>query len=382
MTFTYWYDQDYSYHYTGTLGNGHLLFDADSLEEGFHTLYLSIGDDSTVRLENIMFYLPPVSMVDDSVSLSYSYWYDQDYSHHNDGILGNGHLLLEVDSLHEGFHTLYMTLGSGTTMRLESFMFYLPPNHLQSDSNTTEYSYWFDQDYSHHYSGTLGDGHLLFNTGSLHEGFHTMYLTIGEGTTVRLESIMLYVPFEQASTAYTDLAYWFDGETTVHRVTPMEGHHTITPPTMNCGEWGTIHFMGTGNQSNTTTFVTRQFIMMDSTCCLPPLFVTVDSVSDTGAYMHWDYNRPMSYTLAYDTVPFDNPDSCDNIVTLTDTTFHFAGMHAGITCHYAIKANCDSSADAWVRGEWSTVCRTLTPVYVEACDSYDWRGNTYHESGT
>ena len=88
--------------------------------------------------------------------MAYSYWYDQDYSHHYDGTLGNGHLLFEVDSLREGFHTLYMTLGSGTTMRLESFMFYLPPNDLQGDSLTTEFSYWFDQDYAHHYGHREG----------------------------------------------------------------------------------------------------------------------------------------------------------------------------------------------------------------------------------
>ena len=382
MTYTYWYDQNYSYHYTGTLGNGHLLFDVDSLEEGFHTLYLSISDDSTRRLENIMFYLPPVSMVGDSVTLAYSYWYDQDYSHHYDGTLGNGHLLFEVDSLREGFHTLYMTLGSGTTMRLENFMFYLPPNDLQGDILTTEYSYWFDQDYSRHYSGNLGDGHLRFVVDSLREGFHTMYMTLGSGNTMRLESVMFYLPFEQASTGYTNLAYWFDGETTVHRVTPIEGHHVITPPEMDCGDWGTIHFMGTDNQTSTTPFVTRQFIMMDSSCCLPPLFVTADNVTDTGARLHWDYNRPESYTLVWDTLPFATPDSSHNMVVLTDTTYWFTGMHAGITCYYAIKTNCDTSDSGWVRGEWTTVCRTLTPYQVDACDSYAWRGATYTESGT
>ncbi len=336
------------------------------------------------ELHSPSFRLPSNTLPQDSFNINYTYWFDEDFAHRQQGNLGNGHLMIDASALEDGFHALYMQLGHGTAARLENFMFYTyhTPPGLETDSFNINYTYWFDEDFAHRLQGNLGNGHLMIDASALDDGFHTVYMQLGYGTAARLENFIFFIPPERFYEEYTDLVYWFGDDTTVHRLTPLAGTHLLEVPEMDCGEEGIVHLMAVDSTDRSSAVLDHTFIMMDSTCCLPPLFVTVDSVSDTGAYMHWDYNRPMSYTLAYDTVPFDNPDSCDNIVTLNDTAFHFAGMHAGITCHYAIKANCDSSADAWVRGEWSTVCRTVTPVFVEACDSHDWRGNTYRESGT
>jgi len=386
INYTYWFDEDYANRQQGNLGNGHMLIDASTLDDGFHALYMQLGHGTSARLENFMFYTyhPLPGLGTDSFNINYTYWFDEDFAHRQEGNLGNGHLMIDASTLDDGFHALYMQLGYGTAARLENFMFYTyhPLPGMGTDSFNINYTYWFDEDYAHRQEGNLGNGHLMIDASALDDGFHTVYMQLGHGTAARLENFIFFISPERFYEEYTDLVYWFGDDTTVHRLTPLAGTHLLEVPEMDCGAQGIVHLMAVDSTGRSSAVLDHTFIMMDSTCCLPPLFVTVDSVSDTGAYMHWDYNRPMSYTLAYDTVPFDNPDSCNNIVTLTDTVFHFEGMHAGITCHYAIKANCDSSADAWVRGEWSTVCRTVTPVYVEACDSYDWRGNSYSQSGT
>ncbi len=383
LRYVYWFDENYSTRVTDSITdtNGHLLIETRYLRDGFHTLYMQLGSDTMARLQNFIFYLPPQSVVADSFNIDYTYWFDENYNHHYLGNLGNGHLLLDCDSLRDGFHTLYMQLGSGTLARLQNFIFYQPPQDLLADSFDVHYTYWFDNNYNHHYTGTLTDGHLLIAADSLREGFHTLYMQLGSGTTARLENFLFLVPPERFYENFTDLVYWFGDETTFHRLSPMSGPHVLEVPEMECGEEGIIHLMAMDSNGNTSPVLNHTFIMMDSSCCLPPLFVTADNVTDTGARLHWDYNRPESYTLVWDTLPFTTPDSSHNMVVLTDTTYWFTGMHAGLTCYYAIKTNCDTSDTGWAFGEWTAVCRTLTPYQVDACDSYAWRGTTYSVSG-
>ena len=380
----YWFDENYSTRITDSITdtNGHLLIETRHLRDGFHTLYMQLDSGITARLQNFMFYLPPQSLVADSFDIDYTYWFDESYNHHYTGNLGNGYLLLDCNNLRDGFHTLYMQLGTGTSARLQNFMFYLPPQDLVADSFDIHYTYWFDNNYYHHYSGTLTNGHLLIDADSLREGFHTLYMQLGTGTTARLQNFMFLVPPQRFVAEYTEMVYWFGDESTVHHLSPMAGTHLIAVPPMTCGEEGLIHLMAMDSNGNTSPVLNHTYVWMDSSCCLPPLFVTADNVTDTGARLHWDYNRPESYTLVWDTLPFTTPDSSHNMVVLTDTTYWFSGMHAGITCYYAIKTNCDTSDTGWVRGEWTTVCRTLTPYQVDACDSYAWRGDIYTESGT
>ncbi len=386
IDYTYWFDEDYAHRQLGNLGNGHMLIDASTLADGFHALYMQLGYGTSARLENFMFYSyhTPPGLEQDSFNINYTYWFDEDFAHRQQGNLGNGHMLIDATALADGFHALYMQLGYGTSARLENFMFYTfhTPPGLEQDSFNINYTYWFDEDYAHRQQGNLSNGNLMIDASSLAEGFHTVYMQLGYGTAARLENFMFFIPPERFYEEYTDMVYWFGDETTVHRLSPMAGTHLIAVPEMACGEEGIIHMMALDSNGNTSPVLNHTFIMMDSTCCLPPLFVTADNVTDTGARLHWDYTRPESYTLVWDTLPFTTPDSSHHMVVLTDTTYWFTGMHAGITCYYAIKTNCDTSDTGWVRGEWTTVCRTLTPYYVNACDQYHWRGQLYTESDT
>jgi len=379
VQYTYWFDDQLDVRITDSLTTtSHLQIEASHLPTGFHTMFMLLGSDSTVRLESFMFYITPPTLPPDSYNMNYAYWLDNDYDHRTEGTLANGQMLIDCNSLDYGFHSLTMMMGSGATTRLENFLFYKTPPTLPPDSYNMNYAYWLDNDYDHHTEGTLTNGQMLIDCDSLSEGFHVLYMRLGSGTTARLERHMFLVP-PKSFAEYTDLAYWYEGENVLHHVSSLGGLHLLDVPEMVCGEQGKIHLMASDSLGNTSPLMTQEFVMMDSNCCLPPLFATADYVTESGARLHWDYNRPQTFTLVYDTVPINNPNVGHNRVTLTDTVYWFTNMPSGIICYYAIKSEC---GNRWTLGEWNTRCRTLTPLYAEACDSYTWQGTTYTSSVT
>ncbi len=379
VRYVYWFDDDYGTHFTDSLtATSHLQIETSHLPTGFHTLYMLLGSDSTVRMETFMFYITPSVLPSDTFNMHYTYWLDDNFDQPHEGTLANGLMLIDCNSLDYGFHSLTMMMGSGATTRLENFLFYKTPPTLPPDSYNLNYTYWLDNDYDHRTEGTLANGQMLIDCDSLSEGFHILYMRLGSGTTARLERHMFLVP-PKSFAEYTDLAYWYEGENVLHHVSPLGGLHLLDVPEMVCGEQGKIHLMASDSLGNTSPLMTQEFVMMDSNCCLPPLFATADHVTESGARLHWDYNRPQTFTLVYDTVPINDPNVGHNRVTLTDTVYWFTNMPSGIICYYAIKSEC---GNRWTLGEWNTRCRTLTPLYAEACDSYTWQGTTYTSSVT
>ena len=379
VRYVYWFDDYYGTHITDSLtATSHLQIETSHLPTGFHTLYMLLGSDSTVRMETFMFYITPSLLPSDTFNIHYTYWLDDDFDQPHEGTLADGLMLIDCNSLDYGFHSLTMMMGSGATTRLEKFIFYKTPPTLPPDSYNMNYAYWLDNDYDHRTEGTLANGQMLIDCDSLSEGFHILYMRLGIGATARLERYMFLVP-PKSFAEYTELAYWYEGENVLHHVSPLGGVHLLDVPEMTCGEQGKIHLMASDSLGNTSPIMTQEFVMMDSNCCLPPLFATADHVTESGARLHWDYNRPQTFTLVYDTVPINDPNVGHNRVTLTDTVYWFTNMPSGIICYYAIKSEC---GNRWTLGEWNTLCRTLTPLYAEACDSYTWQGTTYTSSVT
>ena len=377
--YTYWLDQDMTQTYEGTLTNGQMFINCNSLDYGFHSLHILLGSGTTTRLENHIFYKTPPTRPADTFDQHYTYWLDQDMTQTYEGTLTNGQMFINCNSLDYGFHSLHILLGSGTTARLENHIFYKTPPTRPADTFDQHYTYWFDQDLAQTYEGTLAGGQMLINCDSLNEGFHILNMRLGSGTTARLERHTFFIPPKALAENYTDLAYWYEGEGVMHHVSPLGGMHMLDVPQMACGAQGKIFLMASDSLGNTSPIMTQEFVMMDSNCCLPPLFATADHVTESGARLHWDYNRPQTFTLVYDTVPINDPNVGHNRVTLTDTVYWFTNMPSGIICYYAIKSEC---GNRWTLGEWNTRCRTLTPLYAEACDSYTWQGTTYTSSVT
>ena len=118
-----------------------MLIDCNSLDYGFHSLTMMMGSGATTRLENFLFYKTPPTLPPDSYNMNYAYWLDNDYDHRTEGTLANGQMLIDCDSLSEGFHILYMRLGIGATARLERHMFLVPP---KSFAEYTDLDYWYE----------------------------------------------------------------------------------------------------------------------------------------------------------------------------------------------------------------------------------------------
>ena len=378
--YVYWFDDDYDAHITDSLSaTSQLQIGASHLAVGFHTLYMLIGSDSALRMESSTFFITPPLLPPDTFDQHYTYWLDQDMTQTYEGTLTNGQMFINCNSLDYGFHSLHILLGSGTTARLENHIFYKTPPTRPADTFDQHYTYWFDQDLAQTYEGTLAGGQMLINCDSLNEGFHILNMRLGSGTTARLERHTFFIPPKALAENYTDLAYWYEGEGVMHHVSPLGGMHMLDVPQMACGAQGKIFLMASDSLGNTSPVIAHEFVMMDSNCCLPPLFATANHVTESGARLHWDYNRPQTFTLVYDTVPINDPNVGHNRVTLTDTVYWFTNMPSGIICYYAIKSEC---GNRWTLGEWNTRCRTLTPLYAEACDSYTWQGTTYTSSVT
>ena len=273
VQYTYWFDDQLDVRITDSLtSTSHLQIEASHLPTGFHTMFMLLGSDSTVRLESFMFYITPPTLPPDTYGTQYTYWFDDNHESPITGTLTGERMLIDCNSLDYGFHSLTMMMGSGATTRLENFLFYKTPPTLPPDSYNMNYAYWLDNDYDHRTEGTLANGQMLIDCDSLSEGFHILYMRLGIGATARLERYIFLVP-PKSFAEYTDLAYWYEGENVLHHVSPLGGLHLLDVPEMVCGEQGKIHLMASDSLGNTSPLMTQEFVMMDSNCCLPPLFV-------------------------------------------------------------------------------------------------------------
>ena len=193
-----WIDQNHTNLQSGTVGSGFTL-NVASLSEGFHSVFVRIGEGATMQLQSFIFYKPSNTIGSDA----YQCWFDQDRSIMQSGIVGSG-FSLDVSSMSEGFHTVYVRIGEDTKEQVQSFIFYKPA----IPSSTDIYQCWFDQNHSNMQSGMVGSGFSL-DVSSLSEGFHTVYVRIGEGTAAQIKSYIFYKPPEDCN----EYVYWFDNNT-------------------------------------------------------------------------------------------------------------------------------------------------------------------------
>lgn len=373
-----WFDNDISTGRSSVVVSDSMLIDASGLSEGYHVVNIRFGTDSVSVLRNFLFYKPIAHEAFDN-SISYLCWFDNDLASQQSGQLDEG-ILLSTDNLLPGYHVLNVRIGDGAQSSLRNFLFY---KGFPAESHQEQLGYvcWFDNDFENRQVGQLAEG-LELNTGSLLPGYHVVNLRVGDGDESALRNWLFYKPFtpDCGATDSTEIIYWFNDETELHRFTAAAGVHAIVAPDMDCGQVGTVHLMAKAGDCYLTPLVSSQFTAMDSVCCIAPLRVTVDNISDNGARIHWSYNRAENFTLAVDTIPFV-ADSVVNMIHLTDTQYVFNNLHSSKDYYYAVKTDCDTSQTPWVYGTWATICRTYLPSTASVCDSYEWRGTEYTESG-
>ena len=204
------------------------------------------------------------------------WWFDADYSLCNtDSTTSTAlwHLDIDASQLRDGFHTLYLHLQdtSGMWGSPRSFLFYKSPQVDSTGQANLVYTCWYDQDYSHHISGTITGGTMLIDASQLRDGFHTVNIQLGDGATARLKSYLIYKQLHLADdSSNIELVYWYDGEDqlTLRRSSPAVGLHLLDVPAMECGEQ-TINLALKDSRGNMTSLIKRDFILLDSACCLP-----------------------------------------------------------------------------------------------------------------
>ncbi|MBR6355106.1 MAG: hypothetical protein IKS01_04925, partial [Paludibacteraceae bacterium] len=208
VSHTYWFNQDYAHRVEG-VGGGDLIIDVTQLKDGFHTLNVMAGKGRSASLQSFLFYKIP-SYTSENFNLNYFCWFDENIDSTQHGVISQGPLLLDVSALKDGFHTVNIQLGTGSTNMLKSALFYKMPLVDSTDMALT-YICWFDEDYSNSTTGDIGNGNLLFDISSLDEGFHTVNLQFGKGRAAMLQSYLFYkvIEVDSANMAMTYVC-WFD----------------------------------------------------------------------------------------------------------------------------------------------------------------------------
>lgn len=204
-----WFDYDYPNGQIGHLGESTTLIDINSLTNGLHTMNLQVGSGQTADLHGYLFYKHMVE-TGASPSVEYICWFDQDYTHSQTGTLNSGSIMLNVDSLTNGVHTINWQLNSGNKTELRSYLFF---KHTTLDSvfSHTQYLCWFDQNHTSKQSGILGNGIFLLGVDSLENGIHAFNLQLGEGLDAELHNYIFYKSSSNDSAfSNTEYVCWFD----------------------------------------------------------------------------------------------------------------------------------------------------------------------------
>ena len=170
----YWFDQEDENVQNSPFGNGFLQLDVNGLTDGMHTLHVMMEGNELASTESFLFLKLaqelPIAQV------QYHYWFDWDDDDVHSGLLGNGLLQLDVNDLEEGIHTLHVMMEGNDLASTQSFMFL----KMAVEEPTAEltYFYWFDEDDTNLWSGTLGDGILPMDVNGLEEGEHVLNIVI------------------------------------------------------------------------------------------------------------------------------------------------------------------------------------------------------------
>lgn len=179
-TFMYWFDNNYGQSVT-TSFSGNVWdteLDVGHLSTGIHVLHYQLPDTAWSPTRSYLFHR--VSTIE-STNQQYFYWFDNQYSNMQSGILGDGILLFDVESIPAGFHCLHLMLKNENYSTTKSYLFI--KTEMVDLGVNLHYHCWFDEDFGHQQSGMLGDGNLLIDVTALADGEHIVRFFL-EGSTV------------------------------------------------------------------------------------------------------------------------------------------------------------------------------------------------------
>ena len=179
-TCKYWFDnndgQSVTTSFSGNVWDTEL--DVSQFNDGFHVLHYQLSDTTLSPIKSYLFH--KISTIG-STNQQYFYWFDNQYSTMQSGTLGNGILLLNVESIPAGFHSLHLMLKNDNYSTTKSYLFI--KTEMADLGVNLHYHCWFDEDFGHQQTGNLGDGNLLLDVTALSDGEHLVRFYL-EGSTV------------------------------------------------------------------------------------------------------------------------------------------------------------------------------------------------------
>ena len=187
-----WFDDDFANQQTDALGSGHLLLDVVGLEDGMHTVHVLVEGSTLTSTQSYLFMKVAPFAADsiDMTHLSYHCWFDEDFEHQQIDSLGDGHLLLDVNNLEDGLHTVHVMLQGSTLTATQSYMFMKMA--VEDPSTEMQYICWFDQDYSNAQTGPLGSGLFELEVSDLPNGIHAVNVQLSNGTRTAPQCYLFY----------------------------------------------------------------------------------------------------------------------------------------------------------------------------------------------
>ena len=266
VTYTcrYWFDQNHAQTAVTTFGESgwEAELDVGSLTFGLHSLHLHVMDTSMKwSAPQSYLFLKIDAAGQGGTNYAYHYWFDQDFAHKQSGSVGNGHLLLDVDALTSGLHSLHLMVEGSTYSTAQSYLFLKADPAVQGGDNFV-YHCWFDQDFAHQQSDALGTGHLLLDVADLEEGLHTVHVLV-EGTQLTATQSYLFMKAAQFATDTIDMSHlscrcWFDQDFEHQQIDSLgDGHLLLDVNDLEDG-LHTVHVMLQGS----TLTATQSYIFM------------------------------------------------------------------------------------------------------------------------
>lgn len=377
-----WFDQDYTNRQTGTLNNGNILIDVDSLDNGVHTINCQLGGEDDAELHSYLFYKH--TAVDSVFShTEYMCWFDQDYANSQSGTLNSGSFLLDVDTLENGVHLFNLQLGTGMHAELHSYIFY-NASSLDSPFSNAEYACWFDQNYANRQTGTLGSGNLLFDVDSLDGGIHIFNLQFGDGLDAELHSYVFYKELDYDSIfRNTEYVRWFDQDYANRQVGVVDsGYMLIDISSMTIGPHYLNLQIGEGPEAELRSFLFYKVETFYDTAILDVCDWTLwyDSIYTVSG--EYGQERDAILPNCYDTVAtlylnVRYSSTGDTAATVCDSLLWYGNTYtesASPVHHTTNMAGCDSTTTLNLTVNYSTLGDTMAIV----CDSFMWYGITYN----
>ena len=237
VTYTcrYWFDQDDAQAVTTTFSGSTLQAELDvgTLTKGLHTFHVQAADTSSAwcpPLSYMFLRFPPSESLLDSVDMSdltYYCWFDQDYENRVTASVSNDIVLLDVDNLFDGLHTVHVMLeGEAVTSVLSYLFLKVPQQPLVEPIDMSDLTYycWFDQDYENRVIAPISNGVMQLNVDNLYDGLHTVHILLeGEAMTSTLSYMFLKKP-EHQDFGIAKWQYFLNGDISQSHITEISPH--------------------------------------------------------------------------------------------------------------------------------------------------------------